>query len=304
MLFITSGAKDQLWRNNGDGTFTEVTALAGLKAPSYGQGVAWGDYNNDGDVDLYIARGYNDVEDSLSWDSSHIAFSDTENTEEDGIDFIISGGEVTFDIYLNHCHKPLKVFVGKQRISPSSIPFSMVATNASGEPQYVAGKDIGFFIWSDENMWHVRWTGNGPFSYFSGKLSSNVDFLSASSVNFIRKKSSTTSTLYKNNGDGTFTDVTTTAGLVNHQNNRGAIWGDYDNDGYIDLYLINSGSFEKNKSNVMYRNNGDGTFRDVTGETKLGAYVNGYGRGDGAAWFDFNNDGHLDLWVTNGWGQT
>ena len=208
-VFITSGAKDQLWRNNGDGTFTEVTALAGLKALSYGQGVAWGDYNNDGDVDLYIARGYNDVEDSLSWDSSHIAFSDTENTEEDGIDFIISGGEVTFDIYLNHCHKPLKVFVGKQRISPSSIPFSMVATNASGEPQYVAGKDIGFFIWSDENMWHVRWTGNGPFSYFSGKLSSNVDFLSASSVNFIRKKSSTTSTLYKNNGDGTFTDVTT-----------------------------------------------------------------------------------------------
>ena len=302
-LFITLGAKDQLWRNNGDGTFTEVTALAGLKALSYGQGMAWGDYNNDGNVDLYIARGYHDVANSLSWNSSHITFSDTENTEEDGIDFMTSGSEVTFDLYLNSCHEPLKVFIGERRISPSSIPFSMSASNAAGQPQYKAGQDIGFFIWIDENGWHVRWTSNGPYSYFYGKLTSNGNFLNALPVNFTTKKPSLTSTLYRNNGDGTFTDMTGIAQLVNHQNNRGAIWGDYDNDGYLDLYVVNSGSFERNKSNILYRNIGNGTFIDVTEEAKVWANIGGKGRGDGAAWIDFNNDGRLDLLVTNGWGQ-
>jgi ASPIC and UnbV/FG-GAP-like repeat len=302
-LFITSGAKDQLWRNNGDGTFTEVTSLAGLKNVSYGQGVAWGDYNNDGNIDLYIARGYNDVEDSLSWNASLIAFSDVATTDEDGIDFSTSGGEVTFDLFLADCHKPGKVFIGGQRLSPSNVPFTISELDASGRPSYTPGQDIGFFIWMDENGWHIRWSSNGAYTYFYGRISTEAQFLSALPLNFTRKKPSVTATLYRNNGDGTFTDVTSVAGVGSKQNSRGAVWGDYDNDGRLDLYVVNSGSFERNKSNALYRNNGDGTFSNVTGEAKVWASVNGSGRGDGAAWVDFNNDGHLDLYVTNGWGE-
>jgi hypothetical protein len=302
-VFIGSAGKDQLWRNNGDGTFTNVTSLAGLKDLSYGQGVAWGDYNNDGNMDLYIARGYDDTEDSLAWDSSYIAFSDYQSTGEDGIDFVTSGSEVTFDLFLKGCHNPQKVFIGKQLLSPLSVPFTASVSYASGKPYYLPGKDLGFFIWTDENGWHIRWSINEPYIYFYGRLFSNGAFSNTKPLSFTRKKPFLTTTLYRNNGDGTFTDVTSTAYVGNHQNNRGAVWGDYDNDGYLDIYVVNAGTFEGNKSNFLYRNNGDGTFSNVTGEAKVWASADGRGRGDGAAWIDLNNDGQLDLYITNGWGR-
>jgi hypothetical protein len=66
---------------------------------------------------------------------------------------------------------------------------------------------------------------------------------------------------------------------------------------------VNSGSIEGNQSNILYRNRGNGTFVNVTGEAKVWASMNGSGRGDGAGWVDFNNDGYLDVYVTNGWGR-
>ena len=69
-------------------------------------------------------------------------------------------------------------------------------------------------------------------------------------------------TLYKNNGNGTFTDMTDAAGLGVLSNNRAAGWGDFDNDGYLDLYVVNSGTDPAGKGpNYLYRNNRNGTFR-------------------------------------------
>ncbi len=93
--------------------------------------------------------------------------------------------------------------------------------------------------------------------------------------------------LYRNNGDGTFTDVTEKAGVRGHSYGMGAATGDYDNDGAPDLYVTNFGR------NILYRNNGDGTFTDVTG--KVG--VAGGGWSAGAAFLDYDRDGHLDLIV-------
>ncbi|MGH8071177.1 MAG: CRTAC1 family protein [Candidatus Entotheonellia bacterium] len=300
-LFITSGASDQLWKNNGDGTFMEVTSAAGIRSVTRGEGVAWGDYNNDGHLDLYIAKGYHDVEDALSWDGEKIAFSDQESDAEDGLDFTTSGDQVTFDLYLQNCRQAGKTFVGSQRSSPPSLPFTLTEVEAAGRPFYTPGIELGFFIWHDSNGWHLRWTANGPTTYFYGKMISNGQFTSVQPLNFMRRTPSVKSILYKNNGDGTFTDVTELAGVGSTKNNRGAIWGDYDNDGYLDLYVVNSGSFERNKANILYRNKGDGTFENVTGMAQVWSSVNG--RGDGAAWMDINNDGFLDLYVTNGWGQ-
>ena len=302
-LFITSGAVDQLWRNNGDGTFTEVTTPAGLKKAWYGQGIALGDYNNDGFIDFYIARGYHDTEDVLVWNSSHISFSDLESIEEDGLDFSTTGNEVIFDLFLAQCHQPDKVYIGTQEISPSNIPFVLSESAALGRPTYVVGQDRGFFIWKDDESWHVRWTSGGEATYFYGIITSNGDFTKVTPLNYTRKTPSVSSTLYKNNGNGTFTDVTSLSGTRSKQNNRGAIWGDYDNDGDLDLYVVNSGNIEDNKSNILYKNNGDETFSISTGEAKLWASGNGIGRGDGASFEDFNDDGFLDLYITNGWGR-
>lgn len=97
--------------------------------------------------------------------------------------------------------------------------------------------------------------------------------------------------LYRQNPDGTFTDVTKAAGLANAGNGNYGIAvavGDYDNDGYADLFVSNYGK------NVLYHNNGDGTFTDVTAKAGLA----GGGWSGSAGFFDYDNDGHLDLFVT------
>jgi hypothetical protein len=97
--------------------------------------------------------------------------------------------------------------------------------------------------------------------------------------------------LYRQNRDGSFTDVTQAAGLANAGNGNygiAAAVGDYDNDGYPDLFVSNYGK------NVLYHNNGDGTFTDDTAK----AGVAGGGWSGSAGFFDYDNDGHLDLFVT------
>ena len=97
--------------------------------------------------------------------------------------------------------------------------------------------------------------------------------------------------LFRQNKDGSFTDVTEQAGLANAGDGNygmGVAVGDYDNDGYPDLYVTSYGK------NILYHNNGDGTFTDVTAK----AGVAGGGWSVSAGFFDYDNDGKLDLFVT------
>ncbi len=100
-----------------------------------------------------------------------------------------------------------------------------------------------------------------------------------------------TNHLYRNNHDGTFTDVTEQAGLVRHGWGQGVCVGDYDNDGNLDLFVTYFGR------NVLYHNNGDGTFTDVTGASGLLQAEEHWNTG--AAFVDYDRDGHLDLFVSN-----
>ena len=97
--------------------------------------------------------------------------------------------------------------------------------------------------------------------------------------------------LYKNNRDGTFTDVTQRAGLARSGWGQGVCIGDYDNDGYEDLFITYYGK------NALYHNNGDGTFTDVTGKAGVGG--KGTRWNTGCAFVDYDRDGHLDLFVAN-----
>ena len=101
--------------------------------------------------------------------------------------------------------------------------------------------------------------------------------------------------LYRNNGDGTFTDVTEKAGLQGIGYSMGVAAGDYDNDGYVDLYVAGV------NRNQLLHNNGDGTFTDVTARAGVSGLVPNLGKAWAvtAGWFDYNNDGRLDLLVVN-----
>ena len=93
--------------------------------------------------------------------------------------------------------------------------------------------------------------------------------------------------LYKNNRDGTFTDVTEKAGVAAGGYGQGVAVGDYDGDGFPDIYVTQYGR------SILYSNNGDGTFTDVT--EKAGVAAPGWS--SSAVWFDYDNDGRLDLFV-------
>lgn len=121
--------------------------------------------------------------------------------------------------------------------------------------------------------------------------------------------------LYRNNGDGTFTDVSRQSGLDNPHWSLSAPWFDYDNDGDLDVYVVNylkydSGAFRayyaatgypgplsyRGQPDALYRNNGDGTFTEVTREAGL---YNEDGRGMSGTVADLDNDGHLDIYISN-----
>ncbi len=118
----------------------------------------------------------------------------------------------------------------------------------------------------------------------------DIFLVNGSTLEDLKTSKSPASKLYHNNHDGTFTDVTEKAGLAHRGWCFGAAIGDYDNDGWDDLYITClTGSF-------LYKNNGDGTFKDVTAQAGVG----NPGRwGTSAAFGDYDRDGHLDLYVTN-----
>jgi hypothetical protein len=121
----------------------------------------------------------------------------------------------------------------------------------------------------------------------SGRLTSQMP----SPENFDRSNPRYWNRLYRQNRDGSFTDVTESAGLANAGNGNygmGVAAADYDNDGYTDLYVTSYGK------NILYHNNGDGTFTDVT--QKAGVAAGGWSVS--AGFFDYDNDGRLDLFVT------
>ena len=117
----------------------------------------------------------------------------------------------------------------------------------------------------------------------------DIYFTNAPTVSMAQKGEQAHGALYHNNHDGTFTDVTARSGLTHSCIAMGGAVGDYNNDGWPDLYITCLGG------NILYRNNGDGTFTDVTAQ----AGVTNGGWSTGAAFGDYNNDGFVDLMVTN-----
>jgi hypothetical protein len=117
----------------------------------------------------------------------------------------------------------------------------------------------------------------------------DVYFVNSGPSDFFTPTTPLKNALYRNNGNGTFTDVTDKAGVAGGKFGMGVAAADFDADGFVDLYVTNYGA------NILYRNNGNGTFTDVTDK----AGVASPGWSTCATWFDFDNDGKLDLFVSS-----
>ncbi|HEY2964302.1 MAG TPA: CRTAC1 family protein [Pyrinomonadaceae bacterium] len=117
----------------------------------------------------------------------------------------------------------------------------------------------------------------------------DIYFVNSGPSDFFTPATPLKNALYRNNHDGTFTNVTDQAGVAGGRFGMGVAAADFDGDGYVDLYVTNYGP------NILYRNNGNGTFTDVT--DKAGVATTGWSTC--ATWFDFDNDGKLDLFVSS-----
>src|ERR1700674_3026756 len=183
-------------------------------------------------------------------------------------------------------------------LRPSSAEAFSSATTPSYSPRLVAvAKEAGLasktvLIGHESKDFLLSTTGGGIALFdFDNDGWLDIFVVNGWGLKDFPKGEEPTNHLYRNNRDGTFTDVTEKAGLVRHGWGQGVCVGDYDNDGHLDLFVTYFGT------NVLYHNNGDGTFTDVTRESGLLQSEEHWNTG--AAFVDYNRDGHLDLFVSN-----
>jgi hypothetical protein len=321
-LFMTASylGPPLILRNNGDGTFIDVTSAAGININSsewqWGTGIVLGDYDNDGDLDLFITQGADqvaiDCDDGVPSCNGSIPIPYIKywtviqnDTNEQYIYFYSTGNQVTFDIggYGVTDLSENMVCIGSNSPYPSSIPFTLQDGEAYGEP--VKCPDPVYRIWQDEadKQWHVSMKQsvgypNSISNNRTGWISSNGTFYQVSTnLPIYNMGNKYRSFLYRNNGNGTFTDVTQKAfGTINKAWSASATWADFDNDGYLDLYVVNFGAWDS-APNSFYHNNGDGTFTEIAVSAGITGTVTG--RGDIAIVGDYNNDGFWDIFLTN-----
>ncbi|HET7441780.1 MAG TPA: CRTAC1 family protein [Terriglobales bacterium] len=313
-IFIVNGTRQEglpsgqaptnhLYRNNHDGTFTDVTAQAGLTATGWGQGVCVGDYDNDGWEDLYVTYyGKNRL-----YHNNKGVF--TEVGEKSGV---AGSGKA----WGSGC-----AFVDYDRdgfldlIVANYVDFDLSSAPAPGERASCMWKGVAVMcgprgLPGEKNiLYHNR--GNGSFEDVTAKAHidrtdghyglgvTTLDFDDDGWPDIYVACDSTPSILYRNNHDGTFTDVAVSAGAAFNEDGReqagmGVTVADYDGDGRPDIFKTNF----SDDTSTLYRNNGDGTFDDATFRAGLGLHTQYLGWG--AMFFDFDNDSWPDLILANG----
>ncbi|MGH9880984.1 MAG: FG-GAP repeat domain-containing protein, partial [Pyrinomonadaceae bacterium] len=239
--------KSALYRNNRDGTFTDVADKAGVSDIGWGMGVAAGDFNNDGFVDLYVTCV---GPDHLLKNNGNGTFTDVTRTARVGDPRWGAGAS-----FVDYDHDgKLDLFVA-----------NYVAFDFKKLPEFGVGKLCQY--------------KGVPVQCGPRGLPGDGD------------------TLYRNNGDGTFTDVTQKAGVSdpNGYYGMGVICSDFDEDGWIDIFVANDST-----PNFLYHNNGDGTFKEIGFTSGTAVNENGSEQGSmGVTVADYNHDEKFDLFITN-----
>jgi hypothetical protein len=299
---VGRSAHSVLYRNNGDGTFVDDTRRAGLRhVGHYGQGVATGDYDNDGAVDVYVTNfGAN----TLYHNDGDGSFTDV--TADAGVGDTLWSSSAAFVDY--DMDGLLDLYV------VNYLRYSLDAGHAvCGEPNAPSYCHPSLFEGAPDRLY--RNIGDGTFQdvsassgvggiegLFRGKGLGVVasDLNNDGAIDLYIANDDTPNDLFYNNGDGTFTEAALVAGCAYSfdgvaQAGMGVDAGDYNGDGLLDILVTNL-SYE---TNALYRNNADGTFSDS-------AYAAGLGQasyldvGFGAGFIDYDNDGALDIFVANG----
>ena len=309
-LYVTRiKTTDILFRNRGDGTFEDVTDAVGLgEFVANTNGVAWGDFDNNGYPDIYLTA-IDEERYFLFMNDGAGRFTEEAVVRGAAVEnpFPHAGTSVGVGDY--DLDGWLDVYVSEWRagfLAPGAPSNSLLLHNLGGtDPAkgghfedvteaagvslvgFPAGQGIGEGVWS--------WAG----SFADMNSDRYPELLIAADYE--------TSRLFWNNGDGTFTDGTGPAGVGTDENGMGSAVADYDGDGDLDWFItaiqeVAAACPIARRSpctgNRLYRNEGDGTFTNQTGTAETGVRDGHFGWG--TAFLDFDHDGDLDLTMTNG----
>lgn len=300
-LFVTTGMglPNILLYNNGDGTFTNIAAVAGITQDDWSMSVSFGDVNNDGFLDIYVANFL--IQQRFIYDTQNKII---------GFDPLCSANY----LYINQGDK---TFIQQSAQYGVGNEGCGLATSFS---DYNNDDDVDIMIANDFGPWHISTTlydNNYPDNFYVDKTNSTnfssdiygMGIAIGDIDNDLYKDYYMTNlgrnVLYHANGDATFSDLTTAAGVEDDSVNNelatgwGAMFLDYDNDGLQDLFVNNgqipSGlDFTRNalqNPNRLFKNIGNNKFSDVTDQAGVGNDL----MGRGAAYVDFDNDGDLDI---------
>lgn len=252
-----------LYRNLGGGRFQKITEGKIVTDGGYSNGSSWGDYDQDGFLDLVVANAVGD-------------HNFLYHNQGDGTFLSISNSPIVAGIN-NSMGVSWGDYNGDGRIDLFVANGGSFSANAN---ELFQNTGDGFVKITGT---YIVTNATGSMACEWGDFDNDLDldlFVANGSKN----------ELHRNNGDGTFTTMSNLPAINEGGESRGCAWGDYDNDGFLDLYVANGNS----AANHLYWNKGDGTFMQLNFFSEGGDCV-------GCAWGDYDNDGFLDLIVANGY---
>ena len=303
-----------LYRNNGDGTFTDVTEKAGVGDRGYGMGCVFGDYDNDGALDLYVTNYGPNV---LYRNNGDGTFTDL--TEEAGVGDTRWGTGAVFGDYDNDGDLDLYV--------PNYIEHDLdklaEAQNTSMQYGQSVPRKLNPHSFEPQDNVLYRNDGDGTFTDVTAELSVEspggrslqaifTDFDLDGDLELYVANDLSPNFLYRNNGDGTFTDVSDASWAADFRGSMGLATGDYDGDGDLDLFMSHWIEQENALYSNMWKEEGTigGESSKVEGRQPIHLVDESYGAslgeeslkyvGWGTDLFDYDNDGDLDIFVANG----
>jgi hypothetical protein len=326
-LFVSNGPSggqnNFLYENNGDETFTKITGVAITSDNRSSDGSTWGDFDNDGDPDLFVANWYN--QNNLLYknngDGTFELLSSSIVTSDGGYSEAGTWGDYNndglIDLYVCNSEGNRRNFLYQ---NTGGGTFTKITTGSqSTDAYYSRNADwldidndgyVDLFVANETNQNENFYKNNTGETFTSlqipNLLTSNGNSTSSSWEDidndgdfdvFISNYSGQKNFLFANNADGTFTKIINDPVANDIGSSFGSVFGDVDNDGDLDLFVTNAFTTGRTK-NFFYLNNGNGTFtKDTTLDSDLGwAY--------GCAFGDYNKDGYLDLFIAKCFGAT
>jgi len=284
--------RNALYRNNGNGTFIDVTTRAGVGDQGYGMGCLWADYDNDGDADLFITNYgpnvlYRNNGDGTFTDVTGKAGVSGGNLFSTGCTFLDYDGDGYLDLY-----------VGNYLLYDPDYKHYFAAEAFPGPLSYQGQADILY-----------RNRGNGTFEDVTRKAGvfkpqgramgvASCDLDNNGSMDIFVANDAMENYFYRSSGKGTFTDIALLSGTGFGQNGEatsamGPEFGDIDLDGLIDIMVPDMAY------SCLYRNTGKGFFVEMSAQSGIAAACGQYTSWSGN-FFDYDNDGLLDIFISNG----